>query len=73
MSFDIRLQGRLFNREACRAIQYAFLKLNLVNFISKDANQVFYSSVYPLVDSLNDDYDVIIDFPVDSTSSASNK
>ena len=52
VSFDIRLQERLFNREACRAIQYAFLKPNLVNFISKDANQVFYSSVYPLVDSL---------------------
>ena len=39
--------------EQSRAIQQAFSKPSLVNLISKDANLVFYLSVYPLFHSLN--------------------
>ena len=33
--------------------QHAFLKPSLVNLISKDANLVFYLSVYPLLNTSN--------------------
>ena len=50
-------------------IQHAFSKPSLVNLISKDANLVFYLSVYPLLNTLKTiDYDVILDFCVDSAS-----
>ena len=40
-----------------------------VNLISKDANLVFYLSVYPLLNTLqNSDYDVIFHFCVDKAS-----
>ena len=58
----------LVNREACRAIQHAFAKPSLVSLISKDVNLVFYSSVYKLFHCSTSDYDVIIDFHVDSMS-----
>ena len=46
-----------------------FSKPSLVNLISKDANLVFYLSVYPLLNTLQtSDYDVIFDFCVDSAS-----
>ena len=52
-------------------IRHAFRKSSLVSFISKDANLVFYLSVYPLVLTLQtSDYDVIIDVCVDSASLA---
>ena len=38
--------------------------------MSKDANLVFFLSVYPLFHSSNSDYDVIFDFCVDSASLA---
>ena len=38
---------------ACQAIQHVFSKPTLVNMISKDANLVFYVSVYKLVHSSN--------------------
>ena len=52
--FDIKftMQGfenACWHREACRAIQHAFSKPSLVNFISKDPNLVFYLSIYPLL------------------------
>ena len=40
----------------------AFSKPSLVNMISKDANLVFYLSVYPLLNTLQSDYDVILMF-----------
>ena len=44
---------------------------SLVNLISKDANLVFYLSVYPLLNTLQtSDYDLIFDFCVDSASLA---
>ena len=65
MSFDIKFT------EACKAIQNAFSKPSLVNLISKDANLVFYLSVYTLLNTLQtSDYDVIFDFCVDSASLA---
>ena len=39
-------------------IQHAFSKPSLVNLISKDANLVFYLSVYPLFHSSNCDYEI---------------
>ena len=63
MSFDIKLRFE----NACRTM---FSKLSLVNLISKDTHLVFYISVYKLVYTLNTSvYDVINDFPVDSTPS----
>ena len=68
MSFDIKFtrqgfENACWHREACRAIQHAFSKLSLVNLISKDANLVFYLSVYPLLNTLQtSDYDVILMF-----------
>ena len=58
VSFDITFtrqgfENAYWHREACRAIQHAFSKPSMVNFISKDANLVFYLSVYPLVHSSN--------------------
>ena len=58
MSFDIKFAGQGFEKvcwhgEVCRAIQHTFSKVNLVNLISKDANLVFYLSVYPSFDSSN--------------------
>ena len=44
-------ENACWHRKACRGIQHAFLKLSLVNFISKDVNLVFYLSAYQ-VDSL---------------------
>ena len=45
-------------------IQHAFSKLSLVYLISKEANLVFYRSVYKLFQSINcSNYDVIIVFP----------
>ena len=57
VSFDIKFtrqgfENACWHREACRAIQRAFSKPSLVNLISKDANPVFYLSVYPLVNTL---------------------
>ena len=47
----------------------SFSKPGLVNLISKDANLVFYLSVYPLLNTLQtSDYDVIFDFCVVSAS-----
>ena len=48
-------------------IQHAFSKLSLVNLISKDANLVFYLSVYPLFQT--SDY-VLVSIFVDSASLA---
>ena len=42
------LQGNALRTFVGRAIQHAFSKQSLVNLISKDANLVFYLSVYPL-------------------------
>ena len=78
MSFDIRFTRKGFenacwHREACRAIQHAFSKPSLVNFISKGANLVFYLSVYPLLNTVQtNDYDVIFYFCVDSASFATS-
>ena len=47
--------------------------MRLVNLISKDANLVYFLSVCPLSTLQNDDYDVIIDFRVNLTSSTSLK
>ena len=76
MSFDIKFIRKGFentmscwHHEACGAIQHAFSKSSLVNLISKDANLVFYLSVYPLSNTLqSSDYDVIFYFCVDSAS-----
>ena len=68
MSFDIKFtrqgfENACWHREACRAIQHAFSKPNLINLISKDANLVFYLSVYPLLNTLQTrDYDVFFLF-----------
>ena len=76
VSFDIKFtrqgfENACWHREACRAIQIAFSKPSLVNLISKDANLVFYLSVYPLLNTLQtSDYDVIFDVCVDSASLA---
>ena len=44
-----------------------------VNLISKDANLVFYLSVYPLLNTLQtSDYDVFFHFCVDSASLATS-
>ena len=40
--------------------------------LSKEANLVFYLSVYPLFHSQTSDYDVIIDFCVNSVSLATS-
>ena len=78
VSFDIRFTRQCFEnacwyREACRAIQHAFSKPSLVNLISKDTHQVFYLSVYPLLNPLQiSDYDVIFHFCVDSASLATS-
>ena len=53
VSFDIKFtrqgfENTCWHREACRAIQHAFSKPSLTNLISKDADLVFYLSVYPL-------------------------
>ena len=54
-------------------IQHAFSKLSLVNLISKDANLVFYLSVYPLLNALQTShYDVIFEVCVDSASLATS-
>ena len=56
-------ENACWHREACRAIQQAFSNPSLVNSISKDANLVFYLSVYPLLNTLQtSDYDVIMMF-----------
>ena len=76
--FDIKFtrqgfENACWHREACRVIQHAFSKSSLVNLISKDANLVFYLSVYPLLNTLQtSDYDVIFDFCVDSASLATS-
>ena len=49
-------------------IQHAFSKPSLVNLISKDANLVFYLSLYKSIHYSTRDHDVIIEFPVDSMS-----
>ena len=78
VSFDIKFTRQGFenagwHREACRVIQHAFSKPSLVNLISKDANLVFYLSVYPLLNTLQtSDYDVIFDFCMDSASLATS-
>ena len=52
-------------------IQHVFSKPSLVNLISKDVNLVFYLSVYPWLNIIqNSDYDIIFDFCVDSASLA---
>ena len=58
VSFDIKFtrqgfENACWHREASRAIQHAFSKPSLANLISKDANLVFYLSVYPLFHSSN--------------------
>ena len=54
-------------------IQHAFSKPSLVNLISKDANLVFYLSVYPLLNALQtSDYGVIFDVCVDLASLATS-
>ena len=59
--YQTRLQEHLLNRKPCRAIQHAFSKLSLENLITNEANLVISFQV-------TSDYDVIIDFRVDSTS-----
>ena len=54
LHFDIKFTRQCFenacsHREACRAIQHAFSKPSLENLISKDANLVFYLSVYKMI------------------------
>ena len=58
VSFDIKFTRQGFENacwhcEACQAIQNAFSKQSLVNLVSKDANLVFYVSVYLLFHSSN--------------------
>ena len=48
-------------------IQDAFSKLSLVNLISKDANLLFYLSVYKLIHSSSNN-DLIIEFCVNTMS-----
>ena len=48
-------------------------KASMVNLISKDANLVFYLSVYRLLNTLqSSDYDEFFDFCVDSASLATS-
>ena len=67
-SFDIKFtrqgfENACWHREACRAIQQAFSKPSLVNLISKNANLVYYLSVYTLLNTLQtNDYDVFLIF-----------
>ena len=54
VSFDIKFTRQGFENACwiarlCLAIQHAFSKPNLVNFISEDANLLFYLSVYKFV------------------------
>ena len=78
VSFDIKItrqgfENACWHREACRAIQHAFSKPSLVKLISKDANLVFYLSVYPsLITLQTSDYDVIFHICVDSASLATS-
>ena len=78
VSFDIKFTSQGFENacwhcEACPAIQHAFSKPSLVNLILKDANLVFYLSVYPLLNTLQtSDYDVFFYFCVDSVSLATS-
>ena len=78
LSFDIKFtrqgfENAYWHRETCRAIQHAFIKPSLVNLISKDANLVFYLSIYPLLNTLQtSDYDISFDFFVDSASLATS-
>ena len=72
VSFDIKFtrqgfENACWHREACRAIQHAFSKPGLETLISKDANLVFYLSVYPLLNTLQ-----TFDFCVDSASLATS-
>ena len=60
----------LVDSEASQGIQHAFSKINRVNMISKDANLVFYLSVYPLFHIQTSDYDVFFYFCVNSVSLA---
>ena len=68
VSFDIKFtrqgfENACWHREAYRAIQHAFSKPSLVNLISKDANLVFYLSVYPFLNTLQtSNYDVFFIF-----------
>ena len=73
MSFDIKFTRQGFeiascHREACQSIQHAFSKPSLVKLISKDANLVFYLSVYPLFHSMT----LFSIFCVDSASLATS-
>ena len=78
VSFDIKFtrqgfENACWHRVACRAIQHAFSKPCLVNLISKDANLVFYLSVYPLLNTLQTSYyDVIFYFYLDLASLATS-
>ena len=77
VSFDIKFtrqgfENACWHREACRAIQHSFSMPSLVNLISKDANLVFYLSVYPLFNTLKtSDYGVFF-FCVKSASLATS-
>ena len=68
VSFDIKFtrhgfENTCWHHEACRAVQHGFSKPSLVNLISKDANLVFYLSVYQLLNTLQtSDYDVFFNF-----------
>ena len=78
VSFDIKFTRQAFenacwHHEACRAIQHAFSKPSLVNLISKDANLVFYLSVYLFFSLQTSDNDVFFNyFCVDSASLATS-
>ena len=50
-----------------KAVQNGYLKPSLVNLILKDVNLAFYLSVANWFYLQSDDFDVIIDFRVDST------
>ena len=67
--------SRMLNcSKACRAIQHAFSKPSLENFISNDAKLIFHLSVRPLVfSSKSAIINLILGFKVDSTSSTSFK
>ena len=52
----------MLNDEFLPAIQHAFSKPSLINFISKDVNLVIYLSVYPFVHLQTSNHDIIIDF-----------
>ena len=78
VSFDIKFtrqgfENACWHREACRAMQHAFSKPSRVNLISKDANLVFYLSVYPLLNALlTSDYAVFFYVCVNSASLATS-